>query len=233
MSTDVILAIDTATPHGGVALWQADRLLVQALLSAPREHSKRLFGEIENALTLTQLDRSQLSAVAVSIGPGSFTGLRIGLSAAKGICRALQIPLVAVSTLEALAARLPWATRPVCCLLDARRGEVYAAVYDTSDGSPRCVEAPHPTSLSNLLVRWGDRDALFTGDGVDLLYAEKQHAELLVAPAHLRAPDAGALAWLGMAKFRAGDIEDIAEVEPEYLRIPTFVTMAEQASHAG
>ena len=233
MSTDVILAIDTATPQGGVALWQADRLLVQALLSAPREHSKRLFGEIENALTATKLDRSQLSAVAVTIGPGSFTGLRIGLSAAKGICRALQIPLVAVSTLEALAARLPWATRPVCCVLDARRGEVYAGVYDTSEGTPRCIEAPHPTSMSDLLVRWSDRDVLFTGDGVNLLNAEEQHAVLQIAPAHLRAPDAGALAWLGMARVRAGDIEDIAEVEPKYLRIPTFVTAAEQASHAG
>ena len=233
MSTDVILAIDTATPQGGVALWQADRLLVQALLSAPREHSKRLFGEIENALTATKLDRSQLSAVAVTIGPGSFTGLRIGLSAAKGICRALQIPLVAVSTLEALAARLPWATRPVCCVLDARRGEVYAGVYDTSEGTPRCIEAPHPTSMSDLLVRWSDRDVLFTGDGVNLLNAEEQHAALQIVPAHLRAPDAGALAWLGMARFRAGDIEDIAEVEPKYLRIPTFVTAAEQASHAG
>ena len=233
MSTDVILAIDTATPQGGVALWQADRLLVQALLSAPREHSKRLFGEIENALTATKLDRSQLSAVAVTIGPGSFTGLRIGLSAAKGICRALQIPLVAVSTLEALAARLPWATRPVCCVLDARRGEVYAGVYDTSEGTPRCIEAPHPTSMSDLHVRWSDRDVLFTGDGVNLLNAEEQHAVLQIAPAHLRAPDAGALAWLGMARFRAGDIEDIAEVEPKYLRIPTFVTAAEQASHAG
>jgi hypothetical protein len=87
--------------------------------------------------------------------------------------------------------------------------------------------------MSDLLVRWSDRDVLFTGDGVNLLNAEEQHAVLQIAPAHLRAPDAGALAWLGMARFRAGDIEDIAEVEPKYLRIPTFVTAAEQASHAG
>ncbi len=231
MTDGVILAIDTATAQGGVALWQGDRLLIQSQLSVPREHSKRLFVEIESALVTTGTDRSNLTAVAVTIGPGSFTGLRIGLSAAKGLCRALQIPLVTISTLEAMAARVLWAPHPVVCLLDARRGEVYAGVYDTSQGVPVCLEPPGATTVSDILARWEGRPLLLIGDGVHVFSKELCDVpEAIPVPSYLHAPDAAAVAWLARGRVEAGEFANIELVEPEYLRHPTFATIAEQAA---
>ncbi|MBT6145110.1 MAG: tRNA (adenosine(37)-N6)-threonylcarbamoyltransferase complex dimerization subunit type 1 TsaB [Gemmatimonadetes bacterium] len=234
MSSGTILAIDTATPQGGIALWQGDRLLTQALLTVHREHSKRLFVEIDQALMATGTERDQIAAIAVTIGPGSFTGLRIGLSAAKGLCMALDVPLIPISTLEVLAARLLWVPQPVVCLLDARRGEVYSAVYDTSDGSLRCLEAPQATTVADLLVRWRGDGVLFTGDGVDA-YADQlaSSSGASLAPASVRGPDAAALAWLAADRLQDGVTADPSTVEPEYLRTPTFVTAAEQAARVG
>lgn len=233
MTSVTILAIDTATPQGGVALWREGRLLTQALLSVHREHSKRLFVEIDVALATTRTQRSQLDAVAVTIGPGSFTGLRIGLSAAKGLCMALDVPLVPISTLAVLAARLPHVQQSVVTILDARRGEVYAGVYDTKDGVPKCLMPPHTTTVHQLLVQWGADDVLFTGDGIDAYPDEFVAAGVMLAPACVRAPDAAALAWLASHQFAAGQVADAASVEPEYLRTPTFVTAAEQAARVG
>lgn len=233
MTSATILAIDTATPQGGIALWREGRLLTQALLSVHREHSKRLFVEIDAALATTRTQRSQLDAVAVTIGPGSFTGLRIGLSAAKGLCMALDVPLVPISTLAVLAARLPHVQPSVVTVLDARRGEVYAAVYDTTDGVPRCLTPPHTTTVPQLLVQWGGDDVLFTGDGIDAYPDELVAAGVMLAPACVRAPDAAALAWLASHQLAAGQAADPASVEPEYLRTPTFVTAAEQAARVG
>ncbi len=227
MTNQVILAIDTATPCGGIALWRDGRLLTQSLLTVPREHSRQLFVEIDEAMTMTQTDRSQLTAVSVTIGPGSFTGLRIGLSAAKGLCSALEIPLVTVSTLEVMAARVLWSPRPVACLLDARKDEAYVAVYDTSRGIPQCLEPPRAVPIDVFLTSWGGRDLFFAGD-VHLL-PESISGDAIV-PGHLHAPDAGALAWLATHRLAVGHTADLVNVEPEYLRIPVFVPSQKQVT---
>ncbi|MCC7262061.1 MAG: tRNA (adenosine(37)-N6)-threonylcarbamoyltransferase complex dimerization subunit type 1 TsaB [Candidatus Latescibacteria bacterium] len=217
----MVLAFDTATPAGSVALVDGERTLVSRYFDVGLQHGQRLFLEVEDALKVAACTFDQLSAIAVTIGPGSFTGLRLGLSAAKGFCLARDLPLVTISTLEVLAARLPFALCPVCPMLDARKGEVYTALYDTSAGRPRLLEGPRALVPQALLAERAGIPTLFTGDGVlayqDLVAACAQARQ---APFPCSRPEAGALAWLALARLEAGEVADLASVEPEYLRGP-------------
>ena len=226
----LLLAFDTATSGGGVALL-ADGVDVLAQRTFPvgRAHSNRLFTEIDAALTNCGVDRGDLTGIAVTDGPGSFTGLRVGISAAKGLCAALNIPLYPVCTLEALTVRLPFVEVPVCALLDARRDEVYAALYDTSSGESVELSPPEVTTPESLLDRFGSQDVLYTGDGV-ATYGDwiSRSATARIAPAHLRRPDPACVAWLGWRSAKASDVTDLTALEPRYLRVPSFVTRRER-----
>ena len=218
----LVLAFDTATPVGSVALVDEERTIVGRYFDIGLQHSQRLFVEIDQVLTVAGITLADVDAVAVSIGPGSFTGLRIGLSAAKGLCLAAGTALVTVPTLEALAARLPYARHPVCTMLDARRREVYTALYDNSEGEPQLLSAPRALAPALLLEERAGEATIYTGDGVrayqELISAAGSCA--LTAPSHCARPEAGAIGRLGLAKLRAGDLADLATSEPDYLREP-------------
>ncbi len=221
MNGSLVLAFDTATPVGSVALVDEAHTLVSRYFDVGLQHSQRLFVEVEEALKVASCTFDQLSAIAVTIGPGSFTGLRLGLSAAKGFCLARDLPLVTVSTLEVLAGRLPFAHCPVCPMLDARKGEVYTALYDTGTGRPRLLEAPRALAPQMLMAERADIPTLFTGDGA-LAYRELVAAcpQALQAPFPCSRPEAAVLGWLALARLDAGEVADLASVEPEYLRGP-------------
>ncbi|MSR81589.1 MAG: tRNA (adenosine(37)-N6)-threonylcarbamoyltransferase complex dimerization subunit type 1 TsaB [Candidatus Latescibacteria bacterium] len=221
MKGKLILALDTATPAGSVALVDEERTLVSRYFDVGLQHSQRLFVEVEDALKVAGCTFAQVGAIAVSIGPGSFTGLRIGLSAAKGFCLAGALPLVTVSTLEVLAARLPFARYPVCPMLDARKSEVYTALYDTSAGWPRLLEAPRALVPQVLMAERAGIPTLFTGDGA-LAYSELVAAcpQAMQAPFPCSRPEAAVLGWLAQARLKAGEVADLVSVEPEYLRGP-------------
>ena len=223
---NLLLAIDTATSAGSVAVSAGDSILALRTFQAPREHSRRLFPEIDRALGDAGGQRGQIGAVAVTIGPGSFTGLRIGLSAAKGLCMALEAPLVGLSTLEVLAARVPWCRLPVCVALAARREEVYTAAFDTSRGRPRPLSPERVADRAELMAEWNGRDVLFTGDGLDL------PREAARAPAAVRSPCAAAAAWLAGPKLARGECLDPGRAEPVYLGRTAFVTRPRQEGGA-
>jgi tRNA threonylcarbamoyladenosine biosynthesis protein TsaB len=124
-----LLALETATRAGGAALLEDGRLVGESRLNIALTHSERLMAVVDRLLQDCGWDAAGLQALAVSVGPGSFTGLRVGAATAKGLALALEIPVVPVPTLDALAATLPFADAPVCPLLDARRGEVYCSLY--------------------------------------------------------------------------------------------------------
>jgi len=218
----LILAFDTATPVGSVALVDEEKIVVGRYFDIGLQHSQRLFVEIEEVFKTANATLEEADAVAVSIGPGSFTGLRIGLSAAKGLCLAADTALVAVSTLEALAARLPYARSPVCAMLDARKGEVYTALYDNSAGCPRPLSGPRAAAPNVLLDERAGAPTIYTGNGAhayrELIAAAGPEARL--APPHCARPEAGAIGWLALAKLRAGETADLATVQPQYLRAP-------------
>ncbi|MGH7386409.1 MAG: tRNA (adenosine(37)-N6)-threonylcarbamoyltransferase complex dimerization subunit type 1 TsaB, partial [Candidatus Rokuibacteriota bacterium] len=124
-----LLALETATLAGGAALLDDGRLVGEIRLNIALTHSERLMAVVDRLLQDCGGDARSLDALAVSVGPGSFTGLRVGAATAKGLALALEIPVAPVPTLDALAATLPFADAPVCPLLDARKGEVYCCLY--------------------------------------------------------------------------------------------------------
>ncbi len=124
-----VLGIETATSQGGVAVAAGGEVLGELQVRNPRSHSERLLPALETLLGAAGLEPASLAAIAVSIGPGSFTGLRIGVAAAKGLAFSLDIPLYGLSPLEVLAANAGPAAATVCPVIDARRGEVFTALY--------------------------------------------------------------------------------------------------------
>src|SRR5882724_976537 len=124
-----ILALESATLAGGAALLDGDRLVGETTVSIALTHSERMMVVVDRLLTDCGWSATELEGLAVSVGPGSFTGLRVGIATVKGLALALGLPVAPVPTLDALAATLPFADAPVCPLLDARKGEIYCSLY--------------------------------------------------------------------------------------------------------
>ena len=219
----LLLSLETSSPVCSVALHRvADGSLVgQSELRLDKSHSTHLTVLTEQLLANTGNRLADLAAVAVSDGPGSYTGLRIGAAAAKGLCFALDIPLVAVSTLRALAAQVAAGTaRPeswrYCPMLDARRQEVYAALY-TYEGQEVLAPTPLILDTHTLAEQRAEHSVLFFGNG-----AAKFRAVLYeVAPAGFLAgiePSAVAVGALAVAAYQRQEFQDVAYYEPFYLK---------------
>jgi tRNA threonylcarbamoyladenosine biosynthesis protein TsaB len=221
----VILALDTATPVGSVALYAEEGQVINRYFNVGLQHSQRLFVEIEAALSVANVGMEALQAIAVSIGPGSFTGLRIALSAAKGLCLAADKVLVTVSTLETLAARLPFARLPVCAVLDARKREVYTALYDTTEGVPVERIGPRAIVPTQLAEERAGQPTIFTGDGAEA-YRDLLGPNAQIAPSFCARPDAGTIGWLALSKLERGETVDIDSAEPEYVRPPDAIPLS-------
>ena len=210
-----VLAVDTSTMAGGVALVDGDRVVGESLLDVRTTHSERLMLAVDRALGDAGWPPASLDGLAVAIGPGSFTGLRIGLAAVKGLALALQRPIAAVPTLDAMAAHLPWASRPVCPILSARRDEVYASLYRW-DGTAMRREweylALPPAALAARLTE----PVLGVGDGV----ASVMSPWITGIYPSRRGPTAAVVAWLGAERLRRGEVAPAADLIPLYLRPP-------------
>jgi len=208
-----LLAVETSTLAGGVALLDGDRVIGEYLLDVRLTHSERLMPAIDRLLGGAGWTPAVLEGLAVAVGPGSFTGLRIGLSAVKGLAWALSVSVAAVPTLDAMAASLPFAALPVCPVLGARKGEVYCSLYRW-DGAGMCREwdylAITPESLAERLTE----PTILLGDGAASIAT--RHARL--APPHRRTPSAAAVGVLGLERFRTGEIVSATELLPFYLR---------------
>lgn len=208
-----VLSVETSTLAGGVALLDGDRLVAEYVLDVSVTHSERLMATIERALQDARWQAEDLQGLVAAVGPGSFTGLRIGVSTVKGLAFALELPIAAVPTLDALASRLPFAALAVCPVLDARKGEVYASRYRwDGTGMQRDWEylAVSPAELAARLVE----PTILVGSGATAIASP--HARL--APPRLHVPSPGAVAFLGLERLRAGDVVKPAELTPLYLR---------------
>jgi len=213
-----ILHIDTTTKKCSVALAQDGELMIQKeLLSEEFSHSEQLHPFIEEVLKESGLKSSSLSAIAISKGPGSYTGLRIGVSAAKGLCFALDLPLIALNTLEIMVQ--PYEVSPysfIIPMLDARRMEVYTAIFDETkkwiqETTAEVLTENTFTSIVN------EQSCLIIGDGaikfktlypkINASYSSEIHYPV--------AKDMITLAW---KKFNAKEFEDLAYFEPFYLK---------------
>ena len=148
-----ILALDTSTLVSSVAVADTDKLLAELTLETRLTHSETLMPHIEQVLAMADIDKTKLAGVAVSIGPGSFTGLRIGLASAKGMAYALDIPLIGVPTMEALACQCPVPGIYAVPLIDAQKGNAYMAVYRWEDGQLVEQQAVEVLSVDDCLDR--------------------------------------------------------------------------------
>jgi len=163
----MILSIETSTTNCSVSLSkQGETLVLKEDISANYSHAESLHVFIDDAIKTAKIDKSQIDAIAVSKGPGSYTGLRIGVSAAKGLSYALNIPLISISTLEALAHQLQIEDGAIVPMLDARRLEVYSAVFDSNYKVLRDIEAQilNEDSFKALLSKG---KVYFIGNGVE------------------------------------------------------------------
>ena len=215
----MILSLDTATISGSIALVERDRVILNRYFDLGLYHAQHIFTEIEVVCDLAKISIKNLTAVAISIGPGSFTGLRIGLAAAKGLCLVDNLPLIAVSSLEIIAARLPFIAVPVCSIIDARKQQVYAALYNLASGYPECLSEAEVVAPEILFKRRFGEPTYYTGDGA-VSYADKidQTPRAWRVPVYCQRPQADALGVLAWRKLEINQVEDIEKVEPFYIR---------------
>jgi tRNA threonylcarbamoyladenosine biosynthesis protein TsaB len=208
-----LLAVETSTLAGGVALLDGERVIGEYLLDVRVTHSERLLPAIDRLLVDAGWVAARLEGLAVAVGPGSFTGLRIGISTVKGLGLALGLPIAPVPTLDALAASLPFAALPVCPVLDARRGEVYASLYRW-DGERMRREWEYLAIAPAALAARLTEPVVVLGDGAR--HVESDFARRV--PAQCRLPSPAAVGALGMARLLAGAGVSPAALAPLYLR---------------
>lgn len=214
-----VLAIETSTMLGGVAIADEKGLVAETRLNVKSTHSERLMATIDEQLKQSGIKLADIDAFAVASGPGSFTGLRIGLGTAKGLCYATGKPLVMVPTLDAFARGFPFAEHPVCIMLDARRGEVYAAVFRWNNGFVKLLD--EISAAPEDLFRDLDSPVILAGEGA-LVYRERLITLLgeraLFAPLTTMVPSPANVAVLGLEKALQGEFTEAASAEPFYIR---------------
>jgi tRNA threonylcarbamoyladenosine biosynthesis protein TsaB len=218
----LILGIETSTRTGSVAVVSDDCVIAQYSLNIELTHSERLMKTVDRVLKDTGLAFTDLEGYAVATGPGSFTGLRIGISTVKGLAFATGKPVAAVPTLQALAWNLPFAGYPVCPLLDARKKEVYAALYKPDDPFPLLMMPETVISLGQLAAGITGT-TVFTGEGSLIYRAEIEKlfsTRALFAPRAASLPSAASVAEIGLAMLSDGKKADPDLLTPIYIRRP-------------
>ncbi len=223
----LILSIETGTDICSVALANDGELLALRESDEGRDHAKKVALFVDELLKETNIQPDDLDAIAVGKGPGSYTGLRIGVSFAKGMCYALGIPLIAVGSLDALTEvaredfdagiidmeEYEWSQALLCPMVDARRMEVYAQVFDAEGVAQTEVSAEVVSEASFGEWRGGDRSFVIFGNGAAKCLDTLQGATLISVT-----PSARGIVRLAEQAFNEGRVEDIAYFEPFYLK---------------
>ena len=227
--------MDSSGLVASAAVVEDDVLIAEYTTDYKKTHSQTLLPMLDEIRQMIDLDLHTIDAIAISAGPGSFTGLRIGAATAKGLGLALNLPLVEVPTLEGLAFNLWGTDKLVCPIMDARRNQVYTGIYEFCKAEAEagsceqqlvmhCVKDQCASPVDELVDELNSlgREVIFLGDGVPV-YREKIEELITVphryAPAHMNKQRAGAVAVLAEKYFREGKTETAAEHQPVYLRM--------------
>ena len=217
-----ILGIESSSLVASAAIVTDDILTAEYTVNFKKTHSKTLLPMIDEIVRMTETELETIDAIAVSGGPGSFTGLRIGSATAKGLGLALKKPLIHIPTVDAMAWNLWGARGLVCPIMDAKRNQVYTGIYRMENGLEAVKEqcAMDMGALAEELNRLGE-PVIFLGDGVPVykeIIEECVKVPVAFAPAHLNRQRAAAVAALGAIYFAEGKTETAAEHGPDYLR---------------
>jgi len=218
------LAIDTSTDTASIALSSQGGIVTELTWHAGQNHTTELMPNLICILEQAKLNLKDINGVIVAKGPGSFNGLRVGMSTAKGLALALNIPVVGISTLEVEASPYAATTLPICPIQNAGRGEIATALFQTKRGKWRRVVEEHITTIEKLITEIKG-PTIFCGEmqqAVMLQLEEKlgRKARIIKGSAGLRR--AGCLAELGWRRLEAGDFDHSPTLEPLYLRRPAI-----------
>ena len=211
-----LLAVDTSTTSCSVALFSGDRLLAEVVYAAGKTHSRHLMSMIHRILEACRCEPADVGGIAVTRGPGTFTGLRIGISTVKGLAAATGTPVVGVSSLAALAFPFFLHDCPVVAMIDARRGEIYYTQYRGSAQPAKRVWVGAPETVAAALPD----DAILVGSGA-LLYRrvfENRNPPIRFADTMQHVIRAASVGRLALERFRKQDVDPIEALIPEYVR---------------
>lgn len=216
----LMLALESSAKAASAAVFEGEKLLAVTVENSGLTHSRTLLPMAEGLLKNLDKTVRELDVVAVACGPGSFTGLRIGMAEAKGLCWALEIPAIGVSTLEAMACGGPdMDGTMLCCAMDARRGQVYNALFTVREGRPVRLTEDRAIAISDLepeLISY-EKPWVLLGDGAELCYnsLDKEKLALHLAPEPLRLQNARGVGLAAMAH----EARPVDELLPVYLRL--------------
>ncbi len=215
-----ILSLETSTIAGSIALNEEERLIAEVMLDIKVAHSERLMTSIEWLLRASRTSINDIDAFAISIGPGSFTGLRIGLSTAKGLSYATKRPLIAVPTLDAFALRIPFAPYNICPMLDARKNEIYTGLYRWQADSLQKLVREMAIRPEDFLKQI-DGKTVFMGEGARIyrgLIVDILKDDALFAPVFMMSPSASTVAEIAFEKLKKGETANPVTLTPFYIR---------------
>ncbi len=220
----IILALESSGLVASAALVSEDRLIGEYTTNFKKTHSQTLLPMMDALLKMTGIDIDDIDAFAVSGGPGSFTGLRIGSATVKGLAMVKDKPVINVPTLEGLACNFYGTDSVICPLMDARRQQTYTALYEFNGDQLNCLSPQKAVKIEDILAEVNalGRSVIFLGDGVPV-FREKIKELVTVpwqlAPPHLAAQRAGAVGIRALAYYKEGKTETAAMHKPEYLRL--------------
>lgn len=218
-----ILAFESSAKAASAALTEDDRLIGEYYQNCGQTHSRTLMKMAQDLLENCGLTVAELDAVACAAGPGSFTGIRIGMAAAKGLAWGAELPCVGVSTLEAMAQQARSFEGLICCAMDARRQQVYHALFSCEGGRLTRLSDDCAISLDELAQRLQkeEKPKIIVGDGAQLCYntVGSTVSGCVLAPEHQVMQRASGVALAARTKLLAGDVGDGAALAPNYLRL--------------
>ena len=219
-----ILAIDSSSLVATVAILDEEKILAEYTINHKKTHSQTLLPMLGEIVKMIELDMQEIDAIAISGGPGSFTGLRIGSATAKGLGLALDKPLIHIPTLDAMAFNFYKTEEIICPIMDARRNQVYTGMYTFRNGEFEVVLNQVPMGIDELIEKLNEmnKKVIFLGDGVPVFkgYIEENETfEVDFAPAHLSRQKASSVGALGLVYYKEGKIQTASEHGPEYLRL--------------
>lgn len=219
-----ILAMDSSGLVASVAIVEDGNLIAEYTMNYKKTHSQTLLPMMDEIIKMTDTNLEMLDAIAVAKGPGSFTGLRIGLATAKGLALTLNKPVIGVPTIEGLAMNLYGTKALICPLMDARRNQVYTGIYRFEGEELVIVKDQIAIGIEDVIEALNliGQDVIFLGDGVDVyrpVIEEKIKVKASFAPAHLNKQRAGAVGVRGLYYLSKGLVENADDFAPDYLRV--------------
>lgn len=212
------LAIETSSAVSSVAISDGYTIIGEITIQAGLMHSQQLVPHIQSLCTMTGVKQQELTGIVVSIGPGSFTGLRIGLGTAKAMAYALQIPIYGVMTMDALAYEAVHTNQEIHVIIDAQKQHVYEGIYQSVDDTLHCLQQPVVRSVDDVLADCAGKAVIFMGDGLKKLKKRSLEPQWHLANPLIASPRASALIMCSLERLTTGDSDDVMAVNPFYIR---------------